>query len=158
MIIELASIAGLIAGIYVAANFSEVVGDYLTKNLELEGTWVGYSAFFITFIGVVIGVYALARVLERAINLVALKLVNKLLGLVFGIVKMLIIISIVVNLLGWVDQHIPILQKSEPDRSLTFRVVKSVAPALLPILTDSSWLIKAEQTVGPLFEEDDSSE
>ncbi len=130
----------------------------MTTYLEIEGSWVGYLAFLVTFIGVIAGVYALAKVLERAINLVALKLVNKLLGLFFGVIKMLIIISIVVNLLGWVDQHISVLQKSNPERSLTFQAVKSIAPALLPILTDSEWLVKAEQSMAPLFEEESTPE
>jgi len=152
LIIELASIAALIAGVYVAANFSEIVGAQLKSWFELEGTWSGYLAFILTFVGVVFAVYALAKILEKAVNLVALKLVNKLAGLVFGIVKMALILSIVLNIVSWFDHLVPVMSKSEPQNSLLFEPILKSAPTILPILTESGWMEKAEEVAAPLFE------
>ena len=152
LIIELASIAALIAGVYVAANFSEIVGAQLKSWFELEGTWSGYLAFILTFVGVVFAVYALAKILEKAVNLVALKLVNKLAGLVFGIVKMALILSIVLNIVSWFDHLVPVMSKSEPQNSLLFVPILKSAPTILPILTESGWMEKAEEVAAPLFE------
>ena len=94
-IIEVASIVALIAGIYLAANFSEVTANALKEWLDIEGSWLGYLSFLITFILAVFGVYALAKVIEKAVNLAALKLVNKLAGLVFGVLKVALILSLI---------------------------------------------------------------
>lgn len=153
LIIELASIAALIAGIYIAANFSSVVGEYLKASFDLAGTWLGYLSFLITFCGVVFGVYALAKVVEKAVNLMALKLVNKLAGLLFGTMKMVLIMSIVLNLISWFDQLVPIMQNSEPENSLLFEPVLKTGPAVLPVLTQSDWMEKTEAIMKPLFEE-----
>lgn len=153
LIIELASIAALIAGIYVSANFSESAAEKLKTWFEIEGSWLGYLSFIVTFVAVVFGVYALAKVVEKAVNMVALKLINKLAGLVFGTLKVALIISIVLNLLGWLDRHIPVLSKSEPNKSLLFNPVKSIAPIVLPVLMDSEWLSSAEEMLAPETEE-----
>ena len=155
LIIELASIAALIAGIYVAANFSEITAEKLKEWFEIEGSWLGYLSFLVTFIAVVFGVYALAKVVEKAVNMVALKLVNKMAGLAFGTLKMALIISIVLNLLGWIDRYIPVLSKSEPQKSLLFNPTKSIAPAILPVLMDSEWLSSAEQWLAPQINEEE---
>ncbi|GAB5538906.1 MAG: hypothetical protein Salg2KO_10090 [Salibacteraceae bacterium] len=157
LIIELASIAALIAGIYVSANFSEIVGGYLSEWFEIKGTWLGYVSFIVTFIGVVFGVYALAKVIERAINLVALKLVNKLLGSAFGLIKMVLIISIILNIMSWFDQLVPVMSKSEPNKSLLFEPILTAAPTVLPVLTQSDWMEKAEEIVAPIFDEAEDS-
>jgi len=151
-IVELASIIALIAGIYIAANFSEVTANKLKEWLDLEGTWLGYVSFLITFIAVVFGIHALAKLVEKTANLVALKLANKLAGLLFGLIKMILITSIILNLLTCVDQYIPVLHKSSPEDSLLFEPVMNAAPAVLPILAETEWLTKAENMITPLFE------
>ena len=154
LIIELASIAALIAGIYVAANFSELVANLMKEWFDLEGTWTSYVAFIATFCAVVFGVYALAKVVERAVNMVSLKLANKLAGLLFGTSKMVLILSIILNLISWFDQLVPIMQKSSPEKSLLFEPVLKAGPTVLPILTESDWMGKAEEIAAPLFEEE----
>lgn len=156
LIIELASIAGLIAGVYIAANFSDLLEGYFKSWFDVEGTWTGYLAFIVTFALVVFGVYAFAKLIERAVNLVALKLVNKLAGLLFGTLKMVLILSIALNIISWLDQLVPVMQKSSPEKSLLFKPILKAAPTILPVLTQSEWMGKAEEIMGPLFEKEDS--
>lgn len=154
LIIELASIAALIAGVYVAANFSHWTEDWIHEQMEWTESWTGYLAFIVTFIGVVFGVYALAKVLEKAVNLVALKPINKISGSLFGLAKMFLICSIVLNLFTWLDRYIPILHNSSPQNSLLFEPTLDAAPTLLPVLSDTDWLDKATEMIEPLFEEE----
>jgi membrane protein required for colicin V production len=153
LIVELASILALIAGLYIAANFSQWVAGLLNNWLGWNGSWIGYVAFLLTFLGVVFGVYALSKIIEKAINLAALKLVNKIAGVVFGLFKMALILSIILNLLGWIDAHIPVLSKSEPDHSLLFSPIQQVAPTVLPILINTAWMSETEDLLAPLLDE-----
>lgn len=153
LIVELASILALIAGLYIAANFSQWSADLLNNLFEWNGAWISYVAFLLTFLGVVFGVYALAKVIEKAVNMASLKLVNKISGSLFGLLKMALILSIILNLLGWIDQQIPLLSKSEPDHSLLFSPMQQVAPKVLPVLVNTSWMSKTEDLLAPLFDE-----
>lgn len=150
---ELASIIALIAGLYVAANFSEWVANQLSDWLDWEGAGLSYTAFLLTFIAVVFGIYAFAKVIEKAVDLIALKLFNKLAGAVFGVLKLALILSIVVNLLGWIDERIPILSKSEPDKSFLFEPIQALAPTILPVIIETEWMEKTENLVAPLLDE-----
>ncbi len=158
LIIELASMAALIAGIYIAANFSGWTESWINEALGWTESWVGWLSFIATFVGVVIGVYALAKVLEKAVNLVMLKPINKIAGALFGLTKLFLITSIVLNLLTWVDRYIPILHSSSPQNSLLFEPVLNTAPTLLPVLTETDWLDTASEMIDPLFEEQAVSE
>ena len=153
LIVELASILALIAGLYIAANFSEFTADQVSALTGWNGAGLSYLAFFLTFIAVVFGIYALAKVVEKAVNLVALKLVNKLLGLLLGTLKIALILSIVLNLLTWVDQYLPVLSKSEPQKSLLFSPIQAFAPLLLPVMLDSEWMQKTEDLVAPMLDD-----
>lgn len=140
LVIELASIAALIAGIYLASNFSNYAAALLDEWVEIPEAYSGFAAFLLTFIAVVFGVYALAKVVEKAVNIAALKLVNKLAGLLFGTLKMVLIISVVLNVMFWVDQKIHFMPRTEPENSLLFRPVLKFAPGVVPVLMDSQWL------------------
>jgi membrane protein required for colicin V production len=153
LIVELASIIALIAGLYVAANFSEWMATRLSDWLGWEGSGLSYAAFLLTFLAVVFGIYAFAKVVEKAVDLIALKLVNKIMGAVFGLFKVTLILSIVLNLLGWLDEHIPILSQSEPHKSLLFDPVQSLAPTILPVIIETEWMEKTENLMAPLLDE-----
>jgi membrane protein required for colicin V production len=148
-IIEVASVAALIAGVYIAANFSELTAELIYKWAETTSSWVSYLSFLITFVAVVFGVYALAKVVEKAVNLVALKLFNKLAGAFFGLLKMALILSIVLNLLGWVNRYVPVLSQTQPHKSLLFSPIQSLAPMVMPVLTETGWLASVEELFIP---------
>ena len=158
LIVELASIIALIAGLYIAANFSEWVADILRAWLGWEGSGLSYASFFITFLGVVFGIYAFAKVVEKAVDLVALKLLNKISGALFGVFKVALILSIILNLLGWLDAHIPILSKSEPHKSLLFDPMQALAPTILPVIIETEWMEKTENLMAPLLDDDPNPE
>ena len=47
------------------------------------------------------------------------------------------------------------MSKSEPQNSLLFEPILKSAPTILPILTESGWMEKAEQVASPLFDTED---
>lgn len=153
-IIEVASIAALIAGIYIAVNFSEFAAHMLHQWFSIDAEWLGYAAFLSTFVAVVFGVYALAKVVEKAVHLVALKMVNKLAGLGFGILKVALILSIVLNLLGWLNRSVPILSKTASNESTLFLKIQGFAPWVLPALSDTKWFKATEDWLAPELDQE----
>jgi len=77
-VIELASLVALILGIYAAIYFSSYAEYFLVNSLNMDNDYIPVTSFVITFIVVVIVVYALGRILEKLINMVALGFLNKL--------------------------------------------------------------------------------
>ncbi|MBL4710120.1 MAG: CvpA family protein [Flavobacteriales bacterium] len=93
LVLELASLVGLILGIYGAIKFSDFTAEKLTKYVDVSQDWLGLMSFLITFIIIVFVVFIFAKILDKTLKMVALGLVNRILGLVFGTLKFALILS-----------------------------------------------------------------
>jgi membrane protein required for colicin V production len=136
LIIELASIIALILGGYVGMHFSNVTSEYLNKVVTIEESFMPIVSFAVTFVVIVLGVYILAKVLEKVINLVALKLINKISGSVFGVLKAAFIVSLIVVFVESIDQKLELIPKETKDSSLLYSSIGAIAPAIIPAMKD----------------------
>ncbi len=93
LLIELASIAALVAGLYGAFHFSYIAADYLSEHWAWDDAYVHLIAFLFTFILIVILVNLLAKILTKIVDIVMLGLLNKIAGGFFGILKVAVILG-----------------------------------------------------------------
>lgn len=112
LLIELASIIALVAGLYCAFHFSDFVAVFISDKLKWDERHVNISAFVITFVAVILGVYLLGKVLTKIVQVLLLGMINKLLGGVFGLLKTLIILGVLlvfldekIGLSGWISEE-----------------------------------------------------
>lgn len=98
-VVSVLSLLGLIAGIYLALYFSGFARDFLADNFDMDGMYLKTAAFALTFLGVVVGVHLVAKLLEKLLNAAALGPVNKLAGAAFGVLKGALIISVILMVL-----------------------------------------------------------
>ena len=115
LIFELAALVGIIVGCWAAIHFS----TWVAEMLKLEGEGSVLLAFFITFVGVVVGAYFLGKAIEGFIKMVKADIFNKLLGALVGMVKCLCVLSILLNFILLVDHnHVLITPKIQEDSKL----------------------------------------
>jgi membrane protein required for colicin V production len=141
LVIEIASLVALVLGIWGGTNFSHYAASLINENWEVSAKWLPILAFSLTFLAIVIGVFALAKLLERVIKLVALGLVNRIFGALFGMLKVVLILSVVFYLLGTVQQQYHLLPEKLMEESVLFGPIQKIAPALLPHMREWSDLI-----------------
>lgn len=130
-VIELASLAALFLGIYAAIHFSGSFISFLESFLDLERKYINIIAFVLTFIAVVIIVMFIGKILEKIIKIVMLGLVNRIIGSLFGIVKMAIILSFLILLIEIIDDRQKFITEKRKDSSLLYHPVASVAPVII---------------------------
>lgn len=94
LIIELATLAALILGIYAAIYFSGYAAKFIEENFTLSEDSAANVSYIITFILVFVIVFVLGKILEKVVDVIALGFLNKLAGAVFGVIKAVILISI----------------------------------------------------------------
>ena len=94
LVLELASLVGLFLGIYGSIKFSDFTAEKLVQYVDITKEWLGLISFLVTFVLIVFGVFLAARILNKALKLVALGFVNRVLGLLFGTLKFALIISV----------------------------------------------------------------
>ncbi len=153
LIIEFASVIALIAGIWGALHFSGYVGKRLTDYFDLTTQYLGLIAFFITFIGIVLGVHFIAVLIDKLLKAVALGLVVRILGAFFGLIKGALILSIILVILNTWDQSKDFLPKEQLGESVLYYPISSFAPSLFPIIEGGDLLdsFKRFETVPPVI-------
>lgn len=130
-LLELASLLGLVAGIYGAIHFSHHAVRILSGRVDWNENVISLVAFAVTFIVILLVVSLLARVLTQVINLVMLGLVNKLLGALFGFLKSVFITSLFLMFITAYKGNI-LLDEKTLEASEIYPLVAPVAPTLMP--------------------------
>jgi len=125
LIRELASLAALIFGIYAAFAFSDLVAEWICNpNIPKE------VYFAITFLGVLIAVFFLGRLIEKIIKLVIPEFVNNLLGALFGVAKVMVIFSVIFYFIHSIDSKNVLLTEKTTEKSFTYKYIEPIAPYL----------------------------
>lgn len=131
LIIELATLAALILGIYASLHFSYLTADFLKEHFEMDQKYLGILSFIITFILVVIALNLIGKLLEKIIDLVALSFLNKSFGGFFGVLKAVIFLSFIIYFVNKFDKNRYIFSASLTSESMLYPYVEDVAPAII---------------------------
>lgn len=147
LIVELASLAALILGIWGAIHFSYITSDFFIENLNFNSEHLPVISFIVTFVVIVILVHIVANTVEKLLETVMLGFVNKLAGLVFGVVKSALILSIILLIFDKIDESVKIIPEKAKAESRMYEPIRSLAPSLFPfvdIWNDDKEKIKAD--------------
>lgn len=138
--VEIASLVALIAGIYGAIHFSYYIADLLMERVEWNEKTINITAFAITFIIIVLIIALAGKALTKLADFAALGFLNKLLGGVFGTLKIGLILSILLIIFEKMNSTITFVDEEHTKDSILYEPVKTLAPMLFPNI------IKAELT------------
>ena len=119
-VIEVATLLGLILGVYVAIKFSDYTENILRDFLDISSKYLSYIALSVTFLLVVVAIYLLGKILTKLVDIVSLGLVNKLLGTVLGIAKSFVILCIILLIADALDDKFQFMNKEVKENSLFY--------------------------------------
>jgi membrane protein required for colicin V production len=86
-LLGLASLAGLVLGVYAAYHFSDYTRELMEGQTSIPPEYIKLIAFMLTFIVVLLFIHLIARLIEKIVTLAGLSFLNKLAGLALGLVK-----------------------------------------------------------------------
>lgn len=132
---ELAGLLSLLLGLFVAVKFFGFAGKLLEGHVD-NPKHVAIAAFAITFIAVVAGLFVLAKVFTKMASFASLGWLNHILGGFFGLVKMLMIVSVSLNFFLKINYNNTFASQKTLDDSLFFYPVLKVSGAVFPVLED----------------------
>ncbi|HAH22191.1 MAG TPA: colicin V production protein [Prolixibacteraceae bacterium] len=134
LIVELASLAALILGIWGGIKFSDLVADFITKHTGYHSEHLGTIAFFLTFITIVILIHLMGRMLDTIVKAVFLGFLNRLAGIIFGVLKTAIILSILLLFFDDMDENVHLLPAKQKEESKMYVPMKQIVPTLFPFI------------------------
>jgi membrane protein required for colicin V production len=130
---ELASLAGLVLGIWGAVKFSWWTGDLL-ESLGLKFSLMPVISFIVTFLIITIFMQIIAGIVSKLLEAISLNWINKLAGIAAGIFKAAIFTSVVLLVLDAVSDRHPLIPEATRNKSLLYEPVSEIVPTLLPFL------------------------
>lgn len=136
-IIEFFTLLALLVGIYCGIHFSDFISDILRDNLGMTSKYLPIISFTLTFLLVGAMVFFGGKALEKVVKAVALAPLNKIAGLIFGMLKMLYICSALLIILESIDEKNDFIPTELKEGSLLYNPVKYTALKTIPALQES---------------------
>ena len=100
------SLIALIAGVWLSFKFSGALGDWLVSFADLPAGVLHLIAFAVILLAVMFLVHLAGNVVEKLLKVVMLGWLNKLLGIVFAIIKAVLVIGLVIILFDALDGRV----------------------------------------------------
>jgi len=139
LIIELCTLMALLLGVYGAAHLGDMGSNWLESEFNTDPTVSRILAFAILFLGIVVLVFVFGKILTGIIKMVALGMVNKLFGLLFGGFKFFLIVSGVLYLINGFPLTDRLIPESEKRESFLYEPTLELISSLYPILREGDW-------------------
>lgn len=136
---EVASLAALILGIWGAIKFSSFTAAKLYDYFDMTGHYVGIVAFIITFALIVVVIHFIGVIADKIVNAAALGFINRILGIVFGLIKSVLIMSVVFAVLNAINEKRPFLPKKTIEESMFFTPISDIVPSIFPVIGEGTF-------------------
>ncbi|MCC5922529.1 MAG: CvpA family protein [Crocinitomicaceae bacterium] len=142
LIIEVFTLLALLVGIYAGIHFSDWTSEMIADFFDITPNYLPVIAFTLTFLAIGAMVYFAGKMLEQMVKVVNLSPINKILGVLFGLLKMLYTISIFLILIETYDQRGNFFPEELKEKSLLYSPIKATASATIPAVQESAIWVK----------------
>ena len=132
LILELASLVALVAGIYGAMHFSSFTFEYLNEFVEVETSYLQLASYGLTFLLIVLVITLTGKVLTLLVKMVALGFINRMMGAIFGALKALLILSVLLMFFDRLNSQFGIVKEEFLNTSVLYSPILIQSQDLYP--------------------------
>ncbi len=126
LLVEIASILALVAGLYGAIHFSYLVGDYMALHFDWNEKTMSLVSFILTFFIIVVLVVLAAKFLTKVAELAMLGLLNRIAGGLFGLLKVGIILGALLIFLESVNRNLSLYDEDIEENSALYQPLRNL--------------------------------
>jgi membrane protein required for colicin V production len=132
LFIEVASLVGLIAGVYGSIHFSHFIKDFLITRVSWEEKYITLFSFAVTFIVIVLVISLIGKLFTKIADFASLGILNKLLGGIFGVLKIGLFLSVILLIFSKLNNKIPFISNEQQESAVLYNPLKNLALAIFP--------------------------
>ena len=144
LFVEIASLLALVLGVYGAIHFSGFAAEILESKLNWSEKTINIVAFAITFVIIVLAISLAGKALTKLADFAALGILNKLLGGIFGVLKIGLILSVLLIVFNKLNKTLSFMGQDDLEESVLYEPLKSLAQMIFPNIIKSE--IEEENT------------
>lgn len=134
-----ASLLAMVLGIVGAIKLRPVFAGWLDSLFSISPEYLQVIAFAVAFVAIVLLVHLAAFLAEKVVKAVALNFINRLLGMVFGVVVTAFVISMILWPVNQINQDKELIKPERIEGSLLYAPLSAFAPAVFPYLKNQDW-------------------
>ena len=133
---QVIAIISIIAGVWLSVQFASEVTVWLAQYIQGSEQVLKVVSFALIFIAVIAGLALLGRLIEGTVKLIMLGWLNRLLGVVFSMVKAALIVGLVIMAFCSLNNTFQLVSEDVLNQSVLFPPLKNMAYTVFPYLKD----------------------
>lgn len=141
-IAQAVSIISIVLGIWASARFANIVSSWIAQYITASEQVLKVVAFALILVLVFLVLAAFGKMLEGMFKLVMLGWLNKLLGVIFALLKTGLIVGLVIIAFSSLNDNFRFVQESVLNESVLYPPLKKLAFEVFPYLKDMLTLVK----------------
>lgn len=131
---QVISIISLIAGIWASVRFADLASQWLSQYISASEQVMKITAFILIMVVVFIVLALIGKLLEATIKLVMLGWINRLLGMIFSLVKCILILGLAVLAFNSLNDTFGFVKPEQLSGSVLYPIIKDIADSVFPYL------------------------
>lgn len=128
------SIISIVVGIWASARFASIVTAWVSQYITASEQVLKIVAFALILVFVFLALGLLGKLLESVLKLVMLGWINRLLGVVFSLMKAFLIIGLVIIAFNSLNSSFGIVNPEVISDSVLYGPLKNLADAVFPYI------------------------
>jgi len=126
LIKELASILGVIIGVFLAKNYYPYLDIKLKPIFESEAGFISILSAILIFLLTIMVFKIIAKFLTKFLKIIALGLLNRIIGSVFGIFKTVLLLCILVFIFSNINNVTGIIKAEKLSQSFFYSKIEKI--------------------------------
>ena len=131
---QVISIVSLVAGVWVSFEFASIFAEWIGKYIQASENILNIVAFAVIMVGVFVVLGLVARFIEGIVKFVMLEWLNKLLGVVFSLLKAGLIIGLLIMVFSSLNNNLHLVDEQVLAESTLYTPLKNMAYTVFPYL------------------------
>lgn len=124
---EAVMLVAVAMGVFVARIFSSPMAALLQEHFEASPKTAQILSYVVVMAVFVGGMYILAWMLTKILKAMKLGAVNRIFGGLFGLLKWVLIMSVVLYLVTIIDRYVPVKSKPAVQNSMLYKPIESAS-------------------------------
>lgn len=136
LVAQAVAIISIILGVWLSFRFSSALSGWLGQWLEASSALLNAISFATILIIVIFLLFAIGKLIEASIKIIMLGWLNKLLGVLFSILKCLLILGLLIVVFNTINTQFGLVPDKTLSDSALYMPLKDMAYTIFPYLKE----------------------
>ncbi len=135
-IAQVVAIISIVLGVWLSVKFATLVGNWISQWIEASPQLINIISFAIIFIAVAVLLFTIGKLIEATIKIIMLGWLNKLLGVLFSMLKCILIIGFLIIVFEAINDTFGLVPESYLSDSLLYTPFRDIADSVFPLFKE----------------------